>query len=84
MWPNPQFPRDLVTFTEEILSGKFHFIVQWWYSNGLKSEKNNPVRISIKKVQLQNVEILSIHLLVSMGLEDMVLHKSLEFKELTC
>ena len=26
MWPNPQFPEDLVTFTEEILNGKFHFL----------------------------------------------------------
>ena len=25
MWPNPQFPADLVTFTEEILNGKLHF-----------------------------------------------------------
>ena len=28
MWPNPQFPGDLVTFTEEILNGKLHFFVQ--------------------------------------------------------
>ena len=27
MWPNPQFPANLVTFTEEILNGKLHF---WW------------------------------------------------------
>ena len=26
MWPNPQFPADLVTFTEEILNGKIHFL----------------------------------------------------------
>ena len=26
MWPNPQFPADLVTFTEEILNGKVHFL----------------------------------------------------------
>ena len=26
MWPNPQFPDDLVTFTEEILNGKLHFL----------------------------------------------------------
>ena len=26
MWPNPQFPVDLVTFTEEILNGKFNFL----------------------------------------------------------
>ena len=25
MSPNPQFPADLVTFTEEILNGKLHF-----------------------------------------------------------
>ena len=25
MLPNPQFPADLVTFTEEILNGKLHF-----------------------------------------------------------
>ena len=25
MWPNLQFPADLVTFTEEILNGKHHF-----------------------------------------------------------
>ena len=29
MWPNPQFPADLVTFTEEILNGKLPFFVQW-------------------------------------------------------
>ena len=26
MRPNPQEPADLVTFTEEILNGKFHFL----------------------------------------------------------
>ena len=26
MWPNPQETVDLVTFTEEILNGKFHFL----------------------------------------------------------
>ena len=26
MWPNPQFPADLITFTEEILSEKLHFL----------------------------------------------------------
>ena len=26
MWPNPQFCADLVTFTEEILNGKLHFL----------------------------------------------------------
>ena len=26
MWPNQQFPADLVTLTEEILNGKLHFL----------------------------------------------------------
>ena len=26
MWPNPQEAADLVTFTEEILNGKLHFL----------------------------------------------------------
>ena len=26
MWPNPQFPADLVTFTKEIFNGKLHFL----------------------------------------------------------
>ena len=26
MWPNPQFPADLVTFTEEFPNGKLHFL----------------------------------------------------------
>ena len=26
MWPNPQIPADLVTFTKEILSRKKHFL----------------------------------------------------------
>ena len=26
MWPNPQETAELVTFTEEILNGKLHFL----------------------------------------------------------
>ena len=26
MWPNPQFPPDLVAFTEEILNGKLKIV----------------------------------------------------------
>ena len=26
MWPNPQFPADLITFTEEILNAKLRFL----------------------------------------------------------
>ena len=37
MWPNPHFPADLVTFTEEILDGKLHFLCS---DLGLKSLEN--------------------------------------------
>ena len=32
MWPNPQFPADLVTFTEEIINGKFRFLCSGRYN----------------------------------------------------
>ena len=31
MCPNPQFPADLVSFTDEILRGKLHFFVLCLY-----------------------------------------------------
>ena len=34
MWPNPQFPADLVTITEEILNGKRHFLCSVGHSEG--------------------------------------------------
>ena len=43
MWPNPQKNAELVTFTEEILNGKLHFV----YSDGnttiigTKNERND-------------------------------------------
>ena len=36
MWLNTQFPTDLVTFTEEILNGKFRFLCE----NAIKSAGN--------------------------------------------
>ena len=38
MWPNPLFPADLVTFTEEILHGKLHFL--WSETSGQVSKMN--------------------------------------------
>ena len=35
MWLNPQFPADLVTFTEEILLGKLYFLCSDNISNHL-------------------------------------------------
>ena len=35
MWPNPQFPADLVTFTEKILNGKLHFLCSEKWTPGI-------------------------------------------------
>ena len=44
MWPNLQFPADLVTFAEEILNGKLHFLrsekfeeIFWWNSSNFRA-----------------------------------------------
>ena len=43
MWPNPKETADLVTFTEEILNGKLHFlcgvIVKAMFNKWIKSKK---------------------------------------------
>ena len=55
MWPNPQFPEDLVTFTEEILNGKLRFSCSICYETWrpevavMQTEKaliNDHVRVS--------------------------------------
>ena len=33
MGPNPQLPADLVTFNEEILNGKLHFLCSVYLEN---------------------------------------------------
>ena len=40
MWQNPQFPGDLVTFTEAIFNGKFHFLCSVRESNCVKNVGN--------------------------------------------
>ena len=30
MWPNPQFPADMIKFAEEILNEKRLFYAVWW------------------------------------------------------
>ena len=37
MGPNPQFPPDLVTFTEGILNGKLHFLCSDRKNQGIVS-----------------------------------------------
>ena len=45
MWPNPQFPAGLVTFTEEILNGKLHFFA-------VAASGTNP-RTAVKKFYIK-------------------------------
>ena len=42
MWPNPQVPAALVTFTEEILNGKLHFLFSEKLWTLLIAMTNNP------------------------------------------
>ena len=67
MWPNPQFPADLVTFTEKMLNGKLFFLcsvgILFTLSKSLKLirfrkhcwlEKNSPKSFPLK-ISLVNV-----------------------------
>ena len=49
MWPNPQETADLVTFTEEILKGKLHFLC-----SGDKISSD----ISLNELCLNNINII--------------------------
>ena len=48
MWPHPQFLADLVTFTEEILNVKYHFLcsVKFWEGSKYASD-NLPAKLFI-------------------------------------
>ena len=41
MWPKPQFPADLVIFTEEILNEKLHYFVQCTIKNRFEQPNLN-------------------------------------------
>ena len=72
MWPNPQFPADLVTFPEEILNGKLHFLccAIWDHLHNLKNVKSiHGVVLHLVKLRsstssfLHKVALLLLHLL---------------------
>ena len=43
MWQSPQFPVDLVTFTDEILNGKLHFLCNETLSNKEEISKESNI-----------------------------------------
>ena len=72
MWPNPQFPADLVTYPEEILNGKLHFLccAIWDHLHNLKNVKSiHGVVLHLVKLRssissfLHKVTLLLLHLL---------------------
>ena len=52
MWPNPQFPVDLITFTKEILNGKHNYSC----SGSNKNMASNPNEIKDTE-SLRNFEL---------------------------
>ena len=54
MWPNRQETVNLVTFTEEILNGKLHFLCSDW----------NLRQIKVKINQLEILMILTIMMII--------------------
>ena len=73
MWPNPQFPAYLVTFTEEILNRKLYFLC-------------SQIEFILQSVSLKFFEILLIYSnVVSMILEKSCWKKTyLEFLLICC
>ena len=55
MWPNLQFPADLVTFTEEIINAKLHFLCSEQASKHvLKNIELIAIEISIVKPSIMS------------------------------
>ena len=57
MWPNPQFPADLITFTEEVLNGKLHFLCSvslWCFVKIMITKRSSHKRCSIKMRVFKN------------------------------
>ena len=49
MWLNPQFSADLVTFTGEIIDGKFHFLCGVFSEKDPKYRKIRTFSINVNK-----------------------------------
>ena len=47
MWPNPQETADLVTFTDEILNWKLHFLCSVRITMGLLEKIFNDVKMEV-------------------------------------
>ena len=52
MWPNPQFPANLVTLTEEILNGKLDFLCSETAGQCVKSVQSYSYNRDISAVSI--------------------------------
>ena len=72
MRPNPQFPADLVAFTEEIFNGKLHFLCSVKVKNWLI--KKNPKRF--KKIkELRDRKLKDKKMKIRKKKEELFLHQ---------
>ena len=55
MLPNPQFPADLVTFTEKILNGKLDSFIVFNNTDSFTFENNLGLQINHKKVGIASL-----------------------------
>ena len=56
MWPNTQFPADLITFAEEILNGKFNFLCS------VLNHVIKNIAILIEKIKIIALKILKLYI----------------------
>ena len=64
MWPNPQETADLVIFTEEILTEKLHFFVQWSL-NPSKKKNNISKKVTLWTYEYHERTLSEAHLLTT-------------------
>ena len=55
MWWNPQFPAHLVTFTEEIFNGKFHFLCSDWLRSIFFSSGDSHIKGLLNSLNLDQI-----------------------------
>ena len=58
MWPNPQFPAGLITFTKEILNGKLHFLWSVYRKSYLIVCVSLELSDSIHRLRKETAEII--------------------------
>ena len=75
MWPNPQETADLVTFTEETLNGKLHFLCSVNHSNGTRTHKH----LVQKGTLSHSAKLASLAMWLSLGLQAKWLWVSLQY-----